>query len=52
MAPLAVVKYLNILTDRGFSLDSGSVATMVHKFISQASPKAFHWGVIITVAPA
>ena len=52
MAPLAVVEYLDILADGGFSLGPGRIAAMMYQFIFEASPEALHRRVIIAVTPA
>src|ERR1035437_158079 len=50
--PLAVVKDFDPLEDGGASLRPRGELAAMHKFAFEAAPKAFHGGVVITVAPA
>lgn len=49
MAPLAVVEYLDVLSDGSFSLCPGRVTAVMYQFVLEASPEAFHRRVVIAV---
>ena len=52
MPALAIVADLDVLGDLSPSLLTGFIASMVHQFIVQCTPKAFHRRSVVAVAPA
>ena len=52
VAPLAVVKALDVFLYSGLCIGPGGVTLMMYQLVLEASPEAFHRGVVIAVSPA